>query len=379
MSALAVSAALRTRPLCRLGAASPGGLALPDAHPSPTTLYAPRGVFINSRRIVAVDSGNHRVLIWNRMPYEDGEPADVVLGQPGFTSEGARAAGRGPEAGFHLPTAALVVAGTLLVADAWHHRIVVWSSVPTRSDTPPDYVIGQPDPRSIEPNRGGTVDADSLYWPYGLAWIDGILWVADTGNRRVLGWHGLPTEDRPADFVLGQPSLRDNAENRGGPLAADSFRWPHAIAGGGGGSAFYVADAGTHRVLGWNEPPAGDRPADFVLGQSSFTVGTESQYAPQSATTLRFPYGAAVSKRGLAVADTANNRILVWPGQPTSTAAPAELVLGQNDFRGNGENRWKEITADTLCWPYGISWRDGFLAVADSGNNRVMIWELDEA
>ena len=383
MTAPALSSALHLRPRCRLGAASPGGLALPDAHPSATTLYAPRGVFLDldpaaaepSGRIVVVDSGNHRVLLWNRLPGAgaDGEPADVVLGQLDFTTEGARAAGRGPEAGFHLPTAALIVDGTLLVADAWHHRIAGWTTVPTASGTPPDFVLGQPDPRAIEPNRGGPVDAHTLYWPYGLAWIDGLLWVADTGNRRVLGWHGLPREDRPADLVLGQPSFRDNAENRGGPLGADSFRWPHALAGGAGG--FYVADAGNHRVLGWRETPRADRPADFALGQTGLAVGFESQYAPQSATTLRFPYGAAVCDDRLAVADTANNRILLWPEPPTATAAPAGLVLGQESFQGNGENRWKAVAADTFCWPYGIAWNGGLLAVADSGNNRVMIWE----
>ena len=209
MTAPALSSALHLRPRCRLGAASPGGLALPDAHPSATTLYAPRGVFLDldpaaaepSGRIVVVDSGNHRVLLWNRLPGAgaDGEPADGVLGQRDFTTEGARAAGRGPEAGFHLPTAALIVDGTLLVADAWHHRIAGWTTVPTASGTPPDFVLGQPDPRAIEPNRGGPVDAHTLYWPYGLAWIDGLLWVADTGNRRVLGWHGLPEAGQPAE------------------------------------------------------------------------------------------------------------------------------------------------------------------------------------
>jgi hypothetical protein len=332
-------------------------------------------VCLDRGRIVAVDSGNHRVLIWRRLPREDGEPADVVLGQPGFAREGPRAGGRGPEAGLHLPTAALVVGDTLWVADAWHHRIAVWSAVPARSDTPPDFVLGQPDRRSVEPNRGGAVSASSLYWPYGLAWIDGVLWVADTGNRRVLGWRGLPEGDRPADLVLGQPSSGDNAENRGGPPSASSFRWPHAIAGGAG--PFYVADAGNHRVLGWRGTPEEDRPADFVLGQHGFNAAFESQYAPQSGSTLRFPYGAAAADGRLAVADTANNRVLVWAERPAATAAPADLALGQEDLRGNGENRWRAVAADTLCWPYGIAWRDGLLAAADSGNNRVMIWEED--
>jgi hypothetical protein len=49
-------------------------------------------------------------------------------------------------------------------------------------------------------------------------------------------------------------------------------------------------------------------------------------------------------------------------------------VLGQPDFATAGENRWSAVDHDTLCWPYGLSLRGDRLAVADSGNNRVMLW-----
>ena len=62
------------KPLRWLGAAAPGGLALPDAHPAPGTLYAPRGVFLNDDVLVAADTGNHRVLIWHGLPGGDHAP-----------------------------------------------------------------------------------------------------------------------------------------------------------------------------------------------------------------------------------------------------------------------------------------------------------------
>jgi hypothetical protein len=58
---------------------------------------------------------------------------------------------------------------------------------------------------------------------------------------------------------------------------------------------------------------------------------------------------------------------------PTDGAA-ADFVLAQPTFATNGENRWSSVEHDTLCWPYGISLRGDVLAVADSGNNRVVIW-----
>ena len=197
------------QPAVRLGAPAVGGLSLPAAHPTAAHLYAPRGVWFDDEVLVAADSGNHRVLIWCGLPAEDETPADVVLGQPTPTAEGPAAGGRGPANGLHLPTGVLVHDGALLVADAWHHRVLVWTRVPRDHDTPPDRVIGQADLTQVEPNRGGDVDDRSLYWPYGLGVVAGVFWIADTGNRRVLGWHGgVPDTDRPADVLLGQDDTR---------------------------------------------------------------------------------------------------------------------------------------------------------------------------
>lgn len=77
----------------------------------------------------------------------------------------------------------------------------------------------------------------------------------------------------------------------------------------------------------------------------------------------------------MAVADTANNRVLWWATLPAGSNTPADGVLGQFDFAAVGENRWDLVGRDTLCWPYGLALHGNRLAVADSGNNRVMIWE----
>ncbi len=361
------------RPLCRLGAESPGGLALPSARPSPGSLYAPRGVCLHGQRLIACDSGNHRVLLWNTLPQRSGQEADVVLGQRDFTSEGPAAGG--PRRGLHLPTGVLVVQGRLVVCDAWHHRLLVWERLPQENGTPPDYALGQPDLDHTQPNRGGEPDGRSFYWPYGAAWLQGWFYVADTGNRRVLGWQGFPQPDQPADLVLGQDSPRARLENRGGAPGPDTFRWPHAVAGNR--EWFFVADAGNHRVLGWHGHPRQDRPADVVLGQPDFSACGEFPYQPQGPDKLRFPYAVAVQEDQLAVADTANNRVLLWSLPPRSPCgAEAWAVLGQADFQANGENRWLAVSDDSLCWPYGLAWQGQLLAVADSGNNRVMLWRL---
>ena len=358
-----------------LGAPAPGGLALPSGKPSMAWMYSPRGVFIGDRHLVVADSGNHRVLIWHGLPEHDEQPADVVLGQPDGETEGHGAGGRGPEQGMHLPTGVLIHDGRLVVADAWHHRILVWNSVPETSDVAPDLILGQSGPGEVEVNRGGDCSTSSLYWPFGIAMVGAAFWVADTGNRRVLGWrNGIPDPDQPADVILGQSDGSSHEENRGGPAGPASFRWPHDIAGRD--DLLLVADAGDHRVLGWSPQPAGDTDADLVLGQPDFTSAEEWPYGPHTNDKFRFPYAIGLDGDTLAAADTANNRVLIWDGMPDGPhCRGADHVLAQPDFGANGENRWTAVQHDTLCWPYGLSLRGDRLAVADSGNNRVMLWK----
>ena len=194
----------------------------------------------------------------------------------------------------------------------------------------------------------------------------------------MLGWHGGPPDTgsgqtRPPDVLLGQTDANGREENRGGEPTASSFRWPHDIAGDD--DVLLIADAGNHRVLGWQPVPGQDVPADIVLGQDLMTTATEWPYGPHTATGHRFPYAISTDAGRAAVADTANNRILVWNELPRSTQAPPDHVLAQPDFGSNGENRWDAVGPDTLCWPYGLCLHGDRLAVTDSGNNRVMIWE----
>ena len=50
------------------------------------TLSFPTGVFFDAERekVFVVDQGNHRVLIWNKLPRETGVAADVVIGVCGY-------------------------------------------------------------------------------------------------------------------------------------------------------------------------------------------------------------------------------------------------------------------------------------------------------
>jgi hypothetical protein len=365
--------------LCIGGAPDIDALAIP-VKPDASTTFGPRSACLCGADgpLWIADTGHHRLLGWARRPTRDDQPADWLIGQPDFSREGRNAKGAASATTLNVPTGIARCGQGIAVADAWNHRVLIWHRMPTAHNTPADVVLGQSDFSSTDANRGAdTPTAQTLFWPYGLYW-DGLhLWVADTGNRRVLMWHSVPREHgAPADLVLGQSGFLSRDENGGGSPDACSMRWPHAIAQAG--SRLFITDAGNNRIMIWNAiPAASGAPCDQVLGQRNFADVDHNQslYWPSDAT-LHMPYGVAAVGRWCIAADTANSRLIAWPAEDWRTGASASALTGQVEFNAKGDNAWAPPTRRSLCWPYGISVCAGLAVVADSGNNRVLVWDL---
>ena len=194
-------------------------------------------------------------------------------------------------------------------------------------------------------------------------------------------WQGLPQRHgAPADLVLGQAGFATRDENGGGAPSARSVRWPHAITFPAGGLC--VADAGNNRLMLWRQVPrAPDARCDLVVGQVDATQAEHNQgsYYPDAAC-LNMPYGAVVVRELLAVADTANSRLLAWRlDDLVRDGVNAHALAAQADWNSKGDNRWLPAARDSVCWPYSVAAIDGaapMLLVADSGNNRVLLWPL---
>jgi hypothetical protein len=235
-------------------------------------------------------------------------------------------------------------------------------------------VIGQENLLGGTANQGGTVGADTLDGPWGNPVLaSGRLYVSDQGSNRVLGFTGVPAaSDASAAFVLGQPSF--TASNSGAGQAG--LGRPGGLSSDG--TRLAVADASNSRVLLHATLPAstGAVPT-LVIGQPDFTSTTDNC----ARASLAFPEDVFIGHGKLVVADSANNRVLVWNTLPTTSGVQADLVLGQgsfttcvgNDADGNGV---KDATpTDSTLWnPTGV-WTDGTrLVVADNYNHRVLIW-----
>ncbi len=357
--------------------AAEDGQAMPVV-PSDRTLFAPRAATIAAGGGLWVsDTGHHRLLGWTALPDENNEPAAWLIGQPTFRDEGRNGKGEPGPATLNVPTGIAACGRGLAVADGWNHRVLIWHEVPRRHNQPADLVLGQKTFHSVEPNHGeDRPAADTLFWPFGVAWDGAHLWVADTGNRRVLVWEGLPTcSGQSADMVLGQNNFSCRDENAGGAPSTTSMRWPHGITFLG--NRVCVADAGNSRVMVWRQTPSNNGAAcDAILGQRLAAAADHNQgdYWPDAAA-LNMPYGVTTVGDWLVVADTANSRLLAWRSEDLcGYGAPARRLAGQPDWHSKGDNRWQPATRDSLCWPYGLGSESDHAIIADAGNNRVLLW-----
>lgn len=373
---------LAAHPELMLGSERIPPLASHGVIPAADTCFGPRGAALLGENgpLIICDTGHHRLLGWNTLPTVDRQAADWLIGHPGFDGEGRNAKGPVSASTLNVPTGICAYGEHgLAVADAWNHRILLWDDAPARSHTPADRVLGQTGFQANLANHGltATASAGSLHWPYGVHVADGRIFVADTGNRRVLIWNTLDViNGQPADVVLGQYDFHARHENAGSSPDTMSMRWPHGIALWQG--RLCVSDAGNNRIMVWDGIPLRHgEPCQWLLGQDTptRTEHNQSLYWPRN-NTLNMPYAITAAGDWLLAADTANSRLLGWHIDDLENGAPARALSGQPDFHSKGDNRWQAPTDDSFCWPYGIQQLHGRVVVADSGNNRVSIWRL---
>ncbi|AID34930.2 NHL repeat-containing protein [Mesorhizobium qingshengii] len=353
---------------------------LPDPiRPQPNSLFGPRGVCLapHGGPFFVADTGHHRLMIWNKVPQADNADADLLIGQPDFYSEGRNAHGPLGPATLNMPTGVSSDGKVLAIADAWNHRVLIWRTLPEHSNQPADLVLGQADFSSGAANRGeATAAADTLNWCYGVTIADGRLFVADTGNRRVLVWNSIPQRNgQPADLVLGQADATTRDDNASGVGGAVGMRWPHSVVVEN--NKILVADAGNNRIMVWNSMPNADgAPCSFVLGQSGFDGNDHNRasYHPNN-RALNMPYGMAIHDGSLVCADTANSRLIGYPLDDLRMDSAACGLAAQSGFADKGDNRWRFATRDSVCWPFALAASGNTLAIADTGNNRVLLWE----
>lgn len=276
-------------------------------------LAGPQGLASDGTRLAVADTAYNRVLLYNTPPMSSAVEANAVVGQTDFTTT---ARGCDPVS-LNAPAAVAISNGRLIVADTGNHRVLVWNTLPDSDGAPADLVIGQAgytrcvaNDANNDGTRDATPSAGTLNFPNGL-WTDGTrLVVSDSANNRVLIWNQFPTRDgQAADAVVGQSAFtaRVAATTKAGLSS------PCAV--NGTTLQLFVADCENHRVLVWNQFPTGTgAEADVVLGQRDFV--SRVQLAPPTDESLNLsaslPSGILLAWPHVGVMDTGNHRVLLF-------------------------------------------------------------------
>ena len=264
--------------------------------------------------------------------------------------------------------------------------------------------------KCTQPNRGlAEPDATTLSLPSGGVFDpSGNLWIADSGNNRVLFYPASGTFSySAASTVVGQVdsnSSHADAFNHSAPNLIEGREVWVYNGGLGGGIVvdknsnpphLYVADTFNNRILGFRDARAVGADirsilttkADIVIGQPDLFRSTVNCAVtalnspcggdPQTPndTGLSQPIGIALDAQGkLYVADSGNGRVLRFPApfDNASGIQRAERVLGQLS-----KFQQPDLTTSqrTMRSPFGVVvFTDGNLAVSDSVDNRVLIF-----
>jgi sugar lactone lactonase YvrE len=363
------------------GANQPGGT--PTATNLALSNAAHLAVAPNGRLYVS-DADNNRVLSWpSSAAFSTGQTADMVLGQPNFTSGDFGLSATG----FGLPQGLSVDAnGDLWVADAFNSRVLKFVNPPA-TDVVADLVIGQPDFVSGDPNLGrGPVDvdvasADSLCFPGRVLAVPGWVIVSDSGNSRVVAYP-TPTVNKPdATRVWGQfGSFTCRAKNNDGacqdfgPTTPRSLFNPIGLAVSG--HRLYVADWNNNRIVWYENWSGADDEADGVIGQADLFGSACNSFGLGPASICQAVDIAVGTGGELLVADSGNNRALAFH-TPIISGEAAMSVFGQLDNFGTADPNHGlgafSTDADGLFGPTGIAMDAGRNVLAvDTLNQRVL-------
>src|SRR5262249_32028918 len=236
-----------------------------------------------------------------------------------------------------------------------------------------------------------------LSFPTSVAVRNGSLYIADTGNNRVLRFPApFSGGDVFPDLVIGQPNFTSRNPNYTGQvsekgvfLAGSGQAFRAAIAFDSAGN-LYLTDTGNRRVLRYSaQDLAGGGPvvATLEIGQLDFTSvadplpaqnPSQAAQSQQARDQFAAPVSLAFDASGnLYVADRDLNRILLFR-PPFANRMSASRIMGVVLPVPQGQPPVPQDTLDrTVIGPLGVVALPGNagIAVLDAASNRILIFD----
>ena len=296
----------------------------------------------------------------------------------------------------------------IYVADTNNNRVLAWKDAVSFTTGKMAYlVIGQLDFFSTGPNgpgRASSTLSTGFTAPTGLAVDQGDLYVADSGNNRIMRFKkpfDTPPGQLSPDLCIGQPSFNTNSANY--PLGQSATPTEKGIALNDGtvfigAIAFdaehnlWFADAGNNRVLRYKAADVASGgfattiSADLEIGQLDFVSRQPNLPATalgvQTLNQLTTPAAIAFDTLGrLYIADSdggaIQDRVLVFL-PPFTTGMSAKRVMGAQPaaIAGAPARTDPQIYSIAMFNPSAIFFLPGTqgMGVVDSGYSRILIF-----
>ncbi len=276
--------------------------------------------------------------------FENGQPANIVIGEPNFTSmaiDWGYSQGTNQK-GLTTPTGiAFDSHGDLWVADSGNGRITKFEAPFVTAEGASIPVLGHPGRADFGlPVTRGVTNASTIGIPTGIS--EGIalqglafdqagnLWVTDSANNRVLEFDAVSLQSAvanqeaiPASIVIGQPNFTSNSQG----TSATQLSGPTGIAFDPSGN-LWVSDTGNNRVVEFRPPFSVGQGASAVVGQPDFTSFTPD-HPDTTLGGLDQPIGIAFDGGGnLWVADNQDHRVMMFE-PPFVLGENSSLLIGE--------------------------------------------------
>ena len=301
-----------------------------------------------------------RLHIWNTFPENENDLPDVSVGAPGPRMPGYRLVG-GDGSG-------LVYTGNKIYISLYNgNKIVGYDTIPQNKDQKPDFAIGSPD---IDTN---TLDSVGFITNPVIETDGKSLFVSSDFDSKLSVWKSLPDEDgAKPDFIYDLDMA---------PWDSELFNNKLIL-------------AGRDKVHIWNNLPLNGELPDIKFERN---IGSVTFYEIR---------GVAMDDKYFYLADA--NKIYVWEGVPEKNTNPNFILDALGATRLSSDGKYLVVAATeapseemikiykldglsanskpiliqsvTLNLPQAVLASDGHLFIADTGNNRVMVWNsIDDA
>jgi len=310
--------------------------------PTKAGLNNPNGIYIDSNdNFLVADSGNSGVRMYRTIPLVNGTVSDDLL----FSNT------------LKKPYSVAIAGTSIIVSDIELNKVFIF------------------DKNIEEYTLKCEINSVSFNKPAGV-FYDGVrLFIADSANHRILVWDSIPQKcNEDPSLVIGQNTIGGTKVNRGDRRPSlNSLNTPMGVYSTG--ESLIVADTNNNRVLYYNKIPRFNGwHADYVIGQKSKSDIEANMGKKASESSLNAPEGVFIDDNYIYVADTKNNRVLLYDKNIKTNTPKAIGIIGQVRFTESIINRGRIPSSDTLFYPSQLFVYNGIILVSDTANNRVLVY-----